>query len=327
MSKYVTFKYSTGILYGGSVSVSSVSPILGPSTGGNAFVITGSGFNPQTCDSQFTGALDPAKWSDISAGGGSIATGANHLVLTTSASAGALSGVESVPVFYNCQGEVRVILPRILSYPSSTVELVTFMAWVDASNYAKMSVQLGTTSTDLKLVCEVYNGGFQVDYYETDWTVGLSVFKILKWGTKVIFLANGSEVYTSVHFKTSVINYRIYAYNGSASYNVDDTVVEHFMYRPYAVWDDTPVPDTLIVSGSRMRGIVPPSKDNKEQSAAYSGLVDVAVVSTDTITSTDVYEYYFVDSLKVIASDQFDFYLSFIDDAQIATPTGAKKGL
>ena len=325
MASFLTFKYGTGILYGGSSYITEVDPARGPSTGGNAFVITGSEFNPQTCDNEFTTPLSALQWTDISAGGGSIATGTNHLVLTTGAVAAALAGIESVPTFYDCQGEVRITIPKILTYPVSTVELLTFMLRVDASNYAKLSIQLD--ATDLKLICEVYTGGIQVDYYEEDWTIGLSIFKILRWGEKIIFLANGSEVYTSSHSSAAVAKYRVYAYNDAANYNVDNVVVEHFKYRPYVAWGDSLVPDVVVVSSTRIRGIVPPSLDNKGQLAAYSGDVDVAVVSNDTIISVAGYEYYFVDALKVIESTQFDVRLSFIDDDQIATPEGTKKGL
>lgn len=327
MATYLTFKYGTGILYGALTTITAVDPLRGPSIGGNAFIIGGTHFDPKTCDSEFVAALDPLKWIDISGGGGSIATGASHLVLTTGAVAAATAGIESVPPFYNCQGEARIILPKILTYPDAIVELFTFMLRIDANNYAKMSIQLNTTSDSMLLVCEVYLGGVRVDYYEAAWTVGLSVLKILRWSNKIIFVANGSEVYTSVHFITTAAKYRMYAYNSASNYDIDDVVVEHFIYRPYAVWDNSPVHDTVVVSASRIRGIVPPSVDNKDQPAAYSGLVDVSVVSDMTAVDIDSYDYYFVDSLKVIESTQFDVRLSFIDDAQISTPTGTKKGL
>ena len=50
-------------------------------------------------------------------------------------------------------------------------------------------------------------------------------------------------------------------------------------------------------------------------------------VGIGNISSSDAYEYYYVDSLKVINSEQSDVRLSFISDDQIKTKEGVKKGI
>jgi len=69
MGYYSAFKYGTGVLYGPVTTISAVDPAEGPAPGGNAFVITGEGFDPRQWDDDFTGAvLDTVKWTDISSG-------------------------------------------------------------------------------------------------------------------------------------------------------------------------------------------------------------------------------------------------------------------
>jgi len=327
MAKYNTFIYGTGILYGMAMSITGVSPFRGPSTGGNNFIIEGSGFDPLQWNDDFTaGVLNLSRWTDISGGSGSLTTGSSHLTLDTGAVGGSIAGVESKAVWTNVQSEIRVTIPHITVYPVSTVYLINYVLYVDANNYASMRLELDTQGT-MTLVCDLYSLGSLVTSYSTPWTRGLSTFKILRYNDKVYFIANGSVIYTEVGMSTSLATYRIYADNVAAAYAVSGIIVESFVFRPYAVFADNPVHDSVTVSVNRMRGTVVPSTDTKGQSAAYAGLVDVSVVAGGTYTALNAYEYYYLDSLRVINSEQSDIKMSFINDAQIKSKTGVKKGV
>lgn len=328
MAKYKTFLYSSSVLYGATIHMSSIYPDSGPSIGGNDFIITGSGFNPLIWDDEFTGVvLDVAKWVDISSGSGSIATGSSHLQLSTGVTGGSVAGVETVNTFTNFQFEVRTLIPNITNYPDTTVVLLDYRMYVDANNYASIRLDLDSDG-DMTLYCETYVGGTRMNnYYSSSWTRGLSVFKILRYGDSVYFIVNGSVVHKNVGVSTSLATIRMFSYNDAATYDVYNIIVEQFKYRSFVVFDDQPVHNTITVSDYRVRGLVCPSMDNKDRSAAHAGLVDVVIIGINKWTENDAYEYYFEDSLRVINSEQSDVKLSFINDDQIKTKTGVKKGI
>lgn len=326
--KYSLFKYGTGVLYGVATSITSVSPDTGPSIGGNEFVMEGIGFDPRHWDDQFTAAvLDPVKWTDISAGTGTVTVASPNLVLSTGAVLGGIAAIESVANWVDVQGEIRCTIPRYTTYPTSTVNAVSLQLYVDATNYCQISVMVGENSSAINLLCEVWRNGVVVSSYTAPWTVGTSMFKILRWGTDVYFIVNSAVVLLSHNFVTTAATFRIYNDNIAANYDVFNTQVEWFYYRPFAVFENQPVHDTVIVSDYRLRGNAPPSMDNLRQSAAYAGLVDTAVVGNGLFTLNDSYLYYYVDGLTVIDNVQQATKLSLIDDAQVVTPAGYTKGL
>jgi len=329
MGYYQLFKYGSGVLYGPQAVVHSVDPLEGPAPGGNRFVILGEGFDPRQWDDYFTGAvLDPLKWTDASTGSGSITVGADHLQMSTGTTPASIAGVQSVKQWGDTQGEVRMSLSAPTANPSSNVALFALNLFVDSSNFAAMVVYLSDEG-NLRLECGVYVGGSPVDLLkiELPWTTGLSMFKILRWGTDVYFIANGSVVMRSVRYIVNPAHFVIYSFNGSASYDVDVARVEWFYYRPFAVFQNQPVHDTVVVSDKRVRGLVPASRDDAWQSAAYEGEVDVSVVGNDKATSRDSYRYYYVDGLRSINSAQSGVEMDIVNDTQLVTPSDASKGL
>jgi hypothetical protein len=157
--------------------------------------------------------------------------------------------------------------------------------------------------------------------------LGISTLKILRWGSEVYFLANNELLLKSKHFDSTTAKFRILANNLTTSYGVYKTVVEHYMLVPYVVFDDQVVSGVTVVSDYRLRGIAPPSIDEKEQSAAYKGLVDVHVVGISKETLLNSYEYYYVDALRILNSKSTDVVVSIINDSQINTPSEVNKGL
>ena len=329
MGYYGLFKYGSGVLYGIATAISAVDPIEGPAPGGNKFVITGEGFDPRQWDDEFTGAiLNPAKWTDISGGSGAITTGANHLGLTTGVVVGSVAGVQSVVQWGNTQGEIRAILATPVAQPPANVNVLEFQLYVDASNYVTVYLELTTTGV-FTLHCESWMGGVMVDEFKnlTPWTVGLSMFKLLRWGTDIYLIANGSVIWRIRNFVTTAAYFQIYSANLTSAYDVNTVKVEWFYFRPFAVFQDQPVHDTVVVGDRRIRGIVTASRDVQWQAAAYEGLVDVSVVANGDDTSTDAYEYYYINGLKSINSVQSDVEMDVINDDQLVTPDGEDKGL
>ncbi len=330
MALFATFKYKSGTLYGHSTSLTSVAPETGPSPGGNAFIIEGTGFDPRQWDDFFDGlVLDPLKWLDISGGTGAVTTGAFHLGLSTGVNVGSVAGVESVATWTNTHGEIRVQIPPITEYPSAVVVLSALQLCISAANHATISIELGAAPGTLQLRCEVYLNSTLVDamIIPLAWTSGLSMLKILRWGSTLYFYANGELVFRSVHFASTVAKFRVFASNLATAYNLQGVRVQWFYFRPFAVFQNQPVHDSIIVSDFRMRGIVPASRDDVWQAAAHEGLVDTSVVANGVDTSVDSYEYYYVAGLKVINSAQTETQLDIVDDAQLFTPTGSQKGL
>jgi hypothetical protein len=328
MTIFGSFLYGSGVLYGPSVSLGTVAPATGPSTGGNAFVLTGEGLSLVAFDDDFTGAvLDPALWTDISSGTGAISTGATHLTLSTGTTAGSYSGVQSVPTMTSFQAEVSVNIPRITQYPATDVSFLTFSLYVDASNYANMTVNVGSTSGDITLQCVTVVGGTTTATYETDWTTGISSFRILRWNSDIYFIANGSIVYIAKSFTSTTARYRIYSYNNAATYNVSGVVVNYFESKPFVVFGNSPVFDTVVVSPTRVRGTVPPSIDDFNNEAGYAGLVDVHFISAFVVSMTDAYEYYFEKKLVLVNNQQDDLVLSIVDDSIVRTPEDVRRGL
>jgi len=328
--RYALFKYGTGVLYGPSTMLDVVDPERGPSPGGNPFILKGTGFDPRQWDDFFTGGvLDPSKWVDISYGSGSVNTGPFHLEMVTGSTASSAAAIESVALWGSTQGEIRFSLPVIREYPADVVTLMALSLWVGVNDYAEMRIEVGTEPGTLVLRCEVYRGGILADEMikPLSWTTGTSMFKILRWNSDVYFYANGERVFKSVRFTSTAAKFRIYTTNGTTTYNLQGVRVEWFYYRPFAVFQNQPVHDTIVVSDFRMRGLVTPSMDDKRQPAAYKGLVDVHVVGNGVYTKSNAYEYYYLDALKVINSAQADTRFSIIDDAQLFTPQGEQKGL
>lgn len=330
MAKFFTFKYGTGVLYGTSSIIDSVSPPDGPSIGGQNFIILGSGFDPRQWDDFFIGlVLDATKWNDISVGSGSISTGSSHLIINTGSIAGSIAGVSSKNLFSDAQSEIRVLIPPIDKFPLNNVSFLDYDMWVDANNYARMSVVLNSVTKELELQFEVCVGGSVVDFIKKPipWTVGLSTFKILRKGSTVYFIANGKVMFVSYRFINIPAIYRFYSNNRLESYEINNVIIELFYYRTYVSFDEQIVHDTIVVSDNRIRGITPPSVDSRRRSAAYAGLVDITVVGGGTYTKFDSYEYYYVDRLKIVNNEQDDMLVSIINDNQILTPEGFDKGL
>lgn len=327
MAIYSTFVYGTGVLYGPAVSITSVDPARGPSTGGNDFVIDGSGFANSNWSSFFEGAvLDPAKFSDISAGTGTATTNSPNLVLASGAVAGGSGAIESVASWTDAQSEIVCYIPSVLSYPSAEVELVSLHLYIDATNYTKVGIYLGTSSSTLVLRADVVRGGSTLSTYEEAWTSGTSKLKILRWGTTVYVYANGALFHKDTKFINTLATYRVSCSNTSTTYSVS-TRVSAFYWRPFVLFDGRPVHDPVVVSEGRIRGVVPPSWDDKGTDAAYSGTVDVSVVGVGTYTSTDAYEYYYVDQLTVINNESSSIKVSFLSDSLLRTPSSSLRGL
>lgn len=327
MSKFSTFIYHSGILYGQTTTFDSIIPDTGPSTGGTPFVIKGTSFLFETFDNYFYGpTLDPSLWSDISSGTGSITLGASHLQLTTGSTASSVSGVEALTSVSSAQFESRVVIQPIAASPTSVVYPFVMESYIDSSNLANIAVRINIDRT-LSLVCNVYNGGVLVDSYSEDWSTGVSTFKILRWGVDVYFYANGSLVFKSSRYDSTAGTFRVYATNVSADYDIVNTIVESFLFKTFVVFGNEVVHDVVTVSDVRLRGLTPPSKSFKDISAAYSGLVDLTIVPAAPLTVTNAFEYYFEDVLTLIDNAQFGVKLSDISDLTIRTPSLDKKGL
>ncbi len=327
MALYSTFLYGDTTLYGVLSTLTAVLPETGPSPGGNAFVIAGAALKPTQWNSLFDGvALDPTKFNDISAGTGTVTTGSPNLVLSSGAVAAGAAVVESINSWVNTQGEAQVMLSPVYTYPTVEVDLFTLTLYIDASNYSTFGIYLGTTSGSLVLRATTVMGGVTLPVYETEWTTGFSTLKILRWSTSLYFIANGEIMHVDHKFTTLAATFRLGATNNAAAYPAVSRVGA-FYYRPYAVFGDRPVHDTVAVSDSRVRGLVPASWDNKRTDAAYAGYVNVAVVGTDTAGMLDAYEYYYVDRLTVVNNSQSGVKLSLISDDILKTPATSLRGL
>ena len=327
MALYSTFVYAGGPLYGPSASIGTLSPARGPSTGGNAFVIDGSGFANAQWSSFFTGlVLDPLKFTDSSAGTGSATPGSPNLVLSSGAVAGGRGSVSSVATWTDAQAEAVIYLSPILAYPASEVVLSYMTLYVDASNYAVLGIALGTSASTLVIRAEVVRGGITIGTKEVAWTTGTSNLKILRWGTSLYFYINGELFYKDERFVTTAARYILGCTNVAATYTASCRV-SAFYWRPFAVFDGRPAHDTTTVSEGRIRGLVPPSWDEKNQDAAYSGLVDVAVVGIGSFKVSDAYEYYYVDQLTIINSGSSDIKVSLLSDSLLQTPSTSLRGL
>jgi len=325
MSVYSEKVYGS-FLYGPDpASISTVSPDTGPSIGGQSIIVEGVGFDPRQWDDLFDGLiLDVAKWTDISGGGGSVSTGASRLQLTTGVVAGGVAGVSSAASWVNCQLEVRAILPSV-TIPVGTVIPLAFQLRIDANNYAMMFVELSNTGA-YTLNCDVHRGGVSVGAYTQTCSRGTLNLRILRWGRTVYFIFNGTIIYTNSNFVATAATARMYSSNLAINYDALATV-EWFYWRTFITLDNQLIYAPTVVSNSRVRGFTPPSINDKDVSAAYAGLVDVSIIANGTDTSTDAYEYYFTDRLRIMNLRQFGIKLSIIDDDQLITKSSESKGL
>ncbi len=238
-----------------------------------------------------------------------------------------MAGIESKTLWGNAQGEIRIVLPTVRVYPSAPVKLTALSLYVNATEYVIAYIEL--TSDTLQLRCEVYRGGALVDemIVPLPWTTGVTMLKILRWGSDVYVYANGALVFRSVRFVSTTAKFRIISTNETTPYNLQGIRVEWFYFRPFAIFQNQPVHDTVVVSDNRIRGVVTPSRDVRWQEAAFEGLVDVSVVANGDYTKSNAYEYFFEDRFRVINSAQAESKLSFINDPQLRTPDGEQKGL
>lgn len=325
--KFSLFKYHSGVLYGTALALTSVSPDTGPSTGGQDFVLWGTAFDYTLRDDTFEGlVLDPTKWTDISTGLGSVTVGAAHLFLETDATPGAFAGVESFGTFTDAQYEARINIPAMVGRPDAQVMLFCFSLYANANNHADIIITKEVDGS-IEMTLSTTVSGNVADSVTIDWTIGLSTLKILRWGSSVYFYANGALQFATKSFVVTAAYYRMFAYNNAANYNVYGVIVESFLCKPFAAFDTEVVHDLTIVGSSRARGITPASLDKSDQSAGYAGLVDVSIVAGSTVTMTDAYEYYYVDSLTLVQDSQFSVKISAIDDNSVKTPETATRGL
>jgi hypothetical protein len=326
--KFSLFTYHTGILYGVTSAITSVTPDRGPSIGGQDFVILGDGFQYTTYDDQFTaGTLLPFLWTDSSNGTGTVTTGVNHLQLSSGVFPGSLALVEmQTNTILDSQFEVRVNIPPVSVNPASTVTLFGYQAYSNANTHSTILVELDNAGV-ITLRCQVYKNTYLVDDYSVPWTTGVSTFKILRWGTDVYFYTNGYLQFRSVKGYALAAIYRMFVDNRATTYDVYQTNVEYFRNKPFAVFGNEVVHDLVVVGMTRVRGVTPPSLDRKGQSAAYAGIVDVSVVSDVTTSKRSAYEYYYLDSLTLLNETQFGMKVSAIDDLTIRTPATESRGL
>lgn len=308
-----------------AAAITSVYPLSGYADGGEPFIISGEGFDPREWDDYFTAALlDPVKWVNISGGSGTVTTGANRLQLSTGATIGSVAGIESINTWTHVQGEIVSILPNLTVVPPVEVQLINFVLYVDATNFCEFRVAFDT-SGEYTLECTVYRSGALQASYSTSWTYGAAVFKILRWGSSVYFIANGSVVFSSGNFYNNAATFRIYANNLADAYDAYSTV-QWFYFRPFAIYEDRVVHDAKVVSDTRIRGGVPYSIDSIGNLSGYAGNVDVSVVGRGSDTDVNGYEYTYRDRLKVINSTAKSIDLQITNDDQLLTPEGVKRG-
>jgi len=325
-SLFSTYLWS-GSGYAESLALASVEPVTGSSVGGIPFIVTGDALNPVKWDSIFIGtSLEAGKFVDTSSGGGSVVTGAPHLKLITGSTAGASAQVQTVHSWADTQAEVEVLVPRVTNYPASEVTVFELTLRVDASNFTTFGVYLGPASDSLVLRAHSSLGGSQVFVQEQAIFAGSSKFKILRWGTALIFVYNGVIFAVSEKFVSTSAKFELTAANKSAAYNLE-TKVSYFKYRPFVVFGGEPVHDTIAVSQKRLRGVVPASKDSKGVVAAYAGLVNVAAVGDGTVVKTDVFTYTFDSGLVLVSDRSSGIKLSIVGDDVLRTPEGVVRGL
>lgn len=325
--KYSTFVYGTGVVFGATVTFTEVLPTTGPSSGGTPIVIRGEGFDYTDFDDEFTaGVLDVFKWTDISAGTGSVSTGANHLELETGAIAGGLGGIEMKTTFANTQYECKVNVPTPSIFPLGEVHVFSMQLYADATNYSDISIILSTDKL-FYLEVSVTHGGSAVEVYREAWTSGVSTFKILNWTDDTYFYANGSLFLRTKKHTRDVDTWKFFSTNDAANYAVQGVLVEHVKCKPFIMFDNEPVNDPIVVSDYRIRGTTPASVDAKGTLEAYKGLVDVSVVAGSTYTDVDAFTYYYVDELIALDETSIDTKISLIGDSTIKTPSNAVRGL
>ena len=325
--KFFTFTYGTGVLYGPSAALDFIYPETGPSTGGQDFIIGGNNFNFTTFDDEFTGGtLDLVKWTDISSGTGSVSTGATHLLLNSGSTAGSVGGIEMNLALTNTQFESKIQVPSVSVLPAIVVNLYTMQLYIDASNYVNLEINKYANG-DLKAEVGVYSAGSLRDSYSEDWTTGVSTFKILRWSNVVYIYANGSLMYTSNQFVSTAAKFRFFCTNLADTYDIQDIVVSSVNNRTFAVFGNQPVHDTITIGNIRLRGLTPASVDSRGTDGAYKGLVDVSVVTEATVTSSNFYEYYYLDNLTLIDNSQYGVKLSKIGDDSVRTPQSENIGL
>ena len=323
------WKYGSGILYGATSVINSISPDSGPSTGGVAFYTDVEGADPRIWDDLFLNPAvpDPLLWATLPDPGGSatLTTGTSHLQLSTGAVATSVAGIESLQTWTDCQCEIRVMLPQLAANPGGNVIPIALQLYVDANNYGLMYVQIDATGA-YTINCDIYRGGASIATYSTTTTHGVGLLKILRFGTTLYFYYNNTLIYTNKDFVATVATYRVYSTNLAQNTTVLSTVI-WFYWRTFVAFGEQVVHNPTVVSDFRLRGLTPPSLDSFYQEAAYAGLVDFTLVGATSVTSVSAYEYYYLDRLKVMNNEQNDTLLSVIDDDRALTKTGYKKGL
>ncbi len=325
--RYSTFVYGTGVVYGATVDFTEVLPATGPSTGGTSFVIRGEGFDYTDFDDDFTaGALDGAKWTDISAGTGSVATGADHLQLTTGSTSSSVAGIEMKTTFANTQYECKVNIPTPLSNPVSSVVLFGVFLLSSAIDGIRVAVLMDSTGA-ITLNMLVAVAGSVAETYSIDWTTGVSVFKILNWLDDTYVYANGSLVFTTKKVPRALDYWTFFSSNEAAAFNIQNVIVEYVKCAPFVMFDNQPVHDATVVGDYRIRGVTPASVDVSGNLEAYKGLVDVSVVAGSTYTDIDAFTYYYLDELTALDESSIDTKISLIGDSTIKTPSNEVKGL
>jgi len=244
----------------------TLAPLVGPTTGGTPFVLSGSYVASYLGDDTFAGSvINSSKWIVTTSGSGAVSQ-LNLLKTRTGATPGSRAGLSQIPTVYETDARVEIALwNRVTEYPPpSLVTLAAYELHIDNSNYARLLIRHNPLGTRTFARSEIVaNGALQVSAeldLPTRYKSGQ--LRLLRIQNRVIMLVDDSVVLDDqkgLYFPTTVAHLRFYVDNESAAYVVGTGFGPHEV-PTLVLFGENPARSTTRIRGTRVRGVTPPSQ-------------------------------------------------------------------
>lgn len=175
-------------IYGwGAIPNPFVTPNKGLIAGGDPFTLVGVSVSTLALADSFTGGgLDGAKWTNVSSGGGSVATGVGGLKLDLT-TAGGVSAIRSVQAYKNLDVGVTYSYNSAIeaTSPAFTINYVRLAARIDANNQFIISHIWDHTILSAAITVTIITGGVSTTLFKIPIKGSASTLGLVRYGGRM----------------------------------------------------------------------------------------------------------------------------------------------
>lgn len=274
--------------------VLSLSPPVGPTTGGTEITILGTGLSLAPCEGVLT-VIDPLFWTLINTGSGHItALPTAEYELDTGLTVNSRAGLRTTDsaTAIDVRATFRTRLSDLRIAPSTGLGTLALIVSTTPGSETDFRLELERVPAGRRLRMRVrQNGQITADQFLSLGVItdGGVVLRILRTASRVLIFVNGAVVIDATWVATSAVTEISVANHASI---VSRAVVRMRDHRrnPVVIFEAEPMRDFSFLSNTRIIGPSPPHK--------IPGVVDVTVTTcSGTDILLDVFTYVLPDLL------------------------------